>query len=139
MATETIIHRDAEQTLIRLEALARLMDGSFVVPGTNIRFGLDAIVGLVPVVGDLLGGCISSYLIWEARRLNAPKRVIGRMMVNTLVDTTLGTIPILGDVFDVAFRANMKNMGLLRRHLERSGGLSKSAMIDGDVVRARLP
>ena len=136
MAYISPVDRDAEQTLVRLEAIARLMDNSLVVPGTNIRFGLDALVGLVPVAGDMIGGLISSYLIWEARRLNVPKWLIARMVANALIDTTLGSIPVLGDIFDVAFRANMKNMALLRRHLERKGTLSGSGrVIEGEAVR----
>ena len=73
----------AQQSLARLEALAKLMDGAFVIPGTNIRMGLDGIIGLVPIAGDLVSGLISSYLIWEARQLGASRWVIGRMMANT--------------------------------------------------------
>jgi hypothetical protein len=79
------------------------------------------IIGLVPVAGDVISGVISSYLIWEARQLGAPKWLIARMMANTLLDTTVGAIPVLGDAFDVMFRANMKNMALLRRHMRNAG------------------
>ena len=126
------------QSVARLEGLARLMDGAFVLPGTNIRLGLDVIIGLVPVAGDVVSGVISSYLIWEARQLGAPKWLIARMMANTLLDTTVGAIPVLGDAFDVMFRANMKNMALLRRHMERRGLTpSVGAVIEGDAVRVR--
>ena len=126
-----------QQSLERLEALAKLMDSAFLVPGTNIRMGLDAIIGLVPVVGDLVSGAISSYLIWEARRLGASRWVIGRMAANTLIDTTFGVIPILGDAFDVLFRSNMKNLALLRRHLTKKGlaGPTSGPVIDGEAVR----
>lgn len=135
--TTSIIDRDAEASLVRLEALARLMDGSLVVPGTNIRFGLDAAIGLIPVAGDMISGLISSYIIWEAKRLNVPKWLIGRMVANALIDTTLGSIPIVGDMFDVAFRANMRNMALLRRHLERSGVTTNKGgpIIEGEAIR----
>ena len=124
--------------MARIEALARLMDGAFVLPGTNIRLGLDAIIGLVPVAGDLIGGLISSYLIWEARRLGAPKWLIARMMANILLDTTVGAIPVLGDAFDVMFRANMKNMGLLRRHMAKRGLVAPAGpIIEGEAVRVR--
>ena len=128
--------RETAQSVSRMEALARLMDGAFVIPGTNIRLGLDAIIGLVPVVGDLIGGLISSYLIWEARELGAPKWLIARMVANTLLDTALGAIPVAGDAFDVLFRANMKNMALLRRHMEKRG-LNRPAgpVIEGEAVR----
>ncbi len=125
-----------EQSVARVEALARLMDGAFVLPGTNLRFGLDGIIGLVPVAGDVIAGLVSSYLIWEARRLGAPRWLIARMMANALLDTAVGAIPVLGDAFDVLFRANMKNMALLRRHLEKKG-LARAAgpVIEGEAVR----
>ena len=127
-----------EESVSRLEALGRLMDGAFVLPGTNIRLGLDAIIGLVPVVGDVISGLVSSYLIWEARQLGAPRWLIARMMANTFLDTTIGAIPLVGDAFDLLFRANMKNMALLRRHMEKRG-LTHTAgpIIEGEAVRLR--
>jgi Domain of unknown function (DUF4112) len=129
-ATET------SQSVACLEGLARLMDGAFVLPGTNIRVGMDVIIGLVPVAGDVISGIISSYMIWEARQLGAPKWLIARMMANTLLDTTVGAIPILGDAFDVMFRANMKNMALLRRHMEKRGLTAAGGPVI-DAVRVR--
>jgi Domain of unknown function (DUF4112) len=128
-----------EQSLARLEALARLMDSAFVIPGTSIRMGLDGLIGLVPVAGDLIAGLVSSYLIWEARQLGASRWVIGRMMANTALDTLVGAVPVVGDAFDVLFRANLKNMALLRRHLERRGMTRAGAgpVIEGEVVRQR--
>jgi hypothetical protein len=125
-----------EQSVARLEALARLMDGAFVLPGTNIRMGLDGIIGLIPVAGDLIAGLISSYIIWEARQIGAPRWLIARMMANTLLDTTFGAVPVLGDAFDVLFRANMRNMALLRRHMEKRG-LTRPAgpIIEGEAIR----
>jgi Domain of unknown function (DUF4112) len=127
----------SQQSLARLEALAKLMDGAFTIPGTNIRMGLDGIIGLVPIAGDLVSGLISSYLIWEARQLGASRWVLGRMMVNTLIDTTIGAIPIAGDAFDVLFRANMKNMALLRKHLARKGFAEGGSgpVIEGEAIR----
>ena len=101
-----------EESMARLEAVGRLMDGALVLPGTNIRLGLDAVIGLVPVAGDVISGLVSSYLIWEARQLGAPLWLIAGMMANTLLDTTIGAIPLVGDAFDLTFRANMKNMAL---------------------------
>jgi hypothetical protein len=126
-------HVDEQQSLARLEALARLMDGAFVVPGTTIRFGLDGIIGLVPVAGDLIAGLVSAYLIWEARQLGAPSWLIARMLANTFLDTAIGAIPVAGDAFDVLFRANMKNMALVRRHLEKKG---YSRPVGGTVIDA---
>ena len=117
----TRIDDRTEQSVVRLEALAKLMDGVLTIPGTNIRLGLDGLIGIVPVAGDVVSGLISSYLIWEARQLGAPRWLIARMVGNTLLDTTIGAIPVLGDAFDVMFRANMKNMALLRRHMDKKG------------------
>jgi hypothetical protein len=127
-----------EQALARLEGMARLMDSAFVIPGTGIRMGLDGLIGLLPVAGDLIAGLVSSYLIWEARQLGASRWVLGRMMANTALDTLVGAVPVLGDAFDVLFRANLKNMALLRRHLEKRG-MSRAAgpVIEGEVVRSR--
>ncbi|RPI43580.1 MAG: DUF4112 domain-containing protein [Hyphomicrobiaceae bacterium] len=132
-----ILPGGTEQSVARVEALARLMDGAFVLPGTNLRFGLEAIVGLLPVAGDMIAGLVSTYLIWEARQLGAPRWLVARMLANTLLDTTIGAIPVLGDAFDVVFRANLKNMTLLRRHLDKKGlGSAQGRVIDGEVRRA---
>src|SRR6185437_12130745 len=126
-----------QKAVSRLEALARLMDGAFVLPGTTIRFGLDGIIGLIPVAGDVIAGLVSTYLIWEARQLGAPSWLIARMLANVLLDTTIGAIPVMGDAFDVLFRANMKNIALLRRHLEKNGYTQhvRGTVIDADAVR----
>ena len=136
-STTVPLDNSTQQSMARLEALARLMDGAFVIPGTTFRFGLDGVIGLVPVAGDMLAGLVSAYLIWEARQLGAPSWLIGRMLANTILDTTIGAIPVLGDAFDVLFRANMKNMALLRRHLEKKGYARpvRDTVIDGDAFR----
>jgi hypothetical protein len=126
-----------QQSLERLDALAKLLDSSFFIPGTKIRMGLDGIIGLVPVVGDLISGAISSYIIWEARRLGASRWVLGRMVTNTLIDTAVGAIPLAGDAFDVLFRTNVRNLALLRRHLARKGLIAPGSgtVIEGEAVR----
>jgi hypothetical protein len=132
---ETYEEPRTDQSVARLEALARLMDGAFVIPGTNIRMGLDGIIGLVPVAGDLISTLISSYLIWEARQLGASRWLIARMAANTLLDTAVGAVPIVGDAFDVVFRANMKNMALLKKHIAKKGIAGAGPMIEGEAVR----
>ena len=128
--------RAHDESLARLEALAKLMDGAFVIPGTNVRMGLDGLIGLIPGIGDVVSGVISSYLIWEARQLGVSKWVLARMVGNTFLDTTVGAIPFAGDIFDVMFRANMKNMALLRRHLEKRGHANQlGPVIEGIAVR----
>ena len=91
-ATTTILSNDVEQSLVRLEAVAKLMDGAIVIPGTDLRIGLDAVIGIVPGIGDLISGAIGSYLIWEARRLGASRVLIARMAANTTIDTVLGSM-----------------------------------------------
>jgi len=108
-------------TLQRLDAIATVMDSAVRVPGTQVVMGLDALLGLLPVVGDAIASAIGGYLIWEAKRLGASKFVLARMAANTTIDTVLGSIPIIGDVFDVAFKANRKNVALLKAHLEKNG------------------
>jgi hypothetical protein len=106
-----------------------------VFPGTNIRFGLDGIIDLVPVADDMIAGLVTTYLVWEARQLGVSRWLIARMLANVFLDTTLGSIPVVGDAFDVLFRANMKNMALLRRHLERKGVDRSAHVIQGEAVR----
>mgnify|MGYP000940892616 CR=1 FL=1 len=94
------------------------MDSALTIPGVNIRFGLDATLGLIPAIGDMIAGAIAAWFVFEARRLGAPPLLIARMVANVVVDTVFGAVPFVGDAFDVAFKANMRNVALLRRHLE---------------------
>ena len=114
---------DRSAGLARLDALATFMDAAFVIPGTNIRMGADGIIGLVPVAGDMIGGAISSYIVWEARQLGAPGWLIARMMLNVAIETGFGAVPLLGDMFDVMFRANLRNVALLKNYFERDGAI----------------
>ena len=105
--------------LDRLRRIATILDDAVRVPGTNIRFGLDALLGLLPGGGDAITGAIAGYAIVLAARLGAPPAVIARMALNVLVDVATGTIPVLGDVFDVGWKANRKNVQLLERYQQR--------------------
>jgi Domain of unknown function (DUF4112) len=107
-----------EQRIARLEAVAKLLDVAFVMPGTNIRYGIDGIIGLIPVVGDLIATAFSLWLVREARALGAPWHVVTRMLGNVAVDGVIGMVPVAGDAFDVLFRANMRNAKILRRWLD---------------------
>jgi hypothetical protein len=104
----------------QLRKIAELLDGQFRIPGTNIEFGLDAIIGLIPGVGDLVSGAVSVWLIHEARRLGAPRWLIARMAWNVAVDVGIGVVPVVGDLFDAAWKANRKNIELLSRHFEKA-------------------
>lgn len=126
MVQGTLMDHETSAALVRLEALAKVMDSAFKIPGTDVRMVFDALLGLLPVIGDAISGAISSYLIWEAKRLGVPKLVLGRMVANTAIDTALGAVPVIGDLFDVAYRSNSKNVALLRRHLEKTHAVTYS-------------
>ena len=103
----------------RVEMLEVLLERSFVIPGINRAVGLDAIVGLVPVLGDVVTAAMGAYLIWEARNLGMPKWKLWRMAGNLGLDTTLGAIPLVGDAFDFLFRSNTRNLKIIKRHLDK--------------------
>jgi hypothetical protein len=117
-------HFSQADRLDRLEALANLLDSALVVPGTNIRFGLDAAIGLIPGIGDLITTATALYIVHEARQLGAPKWLIARMVGNVAIDGLVGAVPLVGDVFDTLWRANRRNVELLRRHLD--GGAART-------------
>ena len=105
----------------RLDRLATLLDSALVIPGTNIRFGADALVGLVPGIGDAITTVLSAYIVYEAHRLGAPAHLIARMVANVAFDSVITAVPVAGNVADVFFRANRRNMRILREWLEREG------------------
>ena len=109
--------------IARLEWLADLLDSRFRIPGTQIRFGLDPLVGLVPVAGDFIGLLASLYIVVELADLGLPLFTKLRMLTNILLDFFIGSVPLVGDVLDVAIRVNRKNLALARRALERRGRL----------------
>lgn len=104
------------RTLNHLDALAQVMDAQFRVPGTSMRFGLDAIIGLIPGVGDVSGMVVSGYIILVLAANGASGYVIARITFNALIDAAIGSIPVAGDIFDFAFKANQRNMKLVREH-----------------------
>jgi len=108
-----------EQRLVRLDALAKLLDVAFILPGTNIRYGIDGLIGLIPVIGDLITTAISLWLVREARALGAPWHITARMLANVAVDGVVGMVPLAGDAFDVMFRANVRNVRLLKRWMDK--------------------
>jgi hypothetical protein len=108
-----------EQRLARLDAVAKLLDIAFIVPGTNIRYGIDGIIGLIPVVGDLIATALSLWLVREARALGAPWHITARMLGNVAIQGVVGAVPVAGDAFDVLFRANIRNVRMLRRWMDK--------------------
>jgi hypothetical protein len=122
-----------EDAIARVTMVAKLMDSAFVIPGLNRRVGLDSVLGLVPGIGDAISAALASYIIWEARQLGLPRWKIARMIGNVAVDTTIGAIPLAGDLFDVYFKSNERNLRIIHEHL----GITKRGprQIDGTAVR----
>ncbi len=111
---------DRSRALSEVQTMAWLLDNSIPVPGTGgRRFGIDALIGLVPVVGDLVSGSIGLFVVWRGSRLGLPRIVVARMLANTALDVMVGVIPLAGDAFDLWFKSNTRNLNLMRRYLER--------------------
>lgn len=103
----------------RVEAMERVLERSFTLPGTKQQFGLDALVGLVPVAGDVISAAMGLYLVWEARNLGMPKWQLARMTANVGFDSLLGVVPLAGDVLDFFYRSNSRNLKIIRKHLDK--------------------
>lgn len=110
---------DPASVRARVIAMERLLERSFTIPGVNMPIGLDAIVGLVPVLGDVVTAAMGAYIVWEAKNLGLPKWKLARMGANVLVDTAIGAIPLVGDAADLLFRSNTRNLRILLRHLDK--------------------
>ena len=108
------------KTLKRIRRIATLLDTAFGIPGTKFRIGLDPILGLIPGGGDLITASISAYMIYLATRFGLKKEEIGKMIGNVAIETFLGTVPLVGDVFDAYFKANIRNLEILEKHIEES-------------------
>jgi hypothetical protein len=113
------VGRDPAAVRQRIEAMERVLERGFVVPGVNLPVGLDAVVGLVPVVGDIVTAAMGAWIVWEASNLGLPKWKLWRMAGNVLFDSAVGAIPVAGDVFDVLFRSNSRNLRIVKRHLDK--------------------
>jgi hypothetical protein len=103
--------------LAKLRRLAWLLDAAFRLPGTRFRFGVDALVGLAPGAGDALMAITSLYIVWEALKLGVPAHKLVRMVGNVGVETLAGSVPLVGDLFDAAFKANLRNIAIIEEHL----------------------
>ena len=123
------IGNDPQSIRHRIEALEKALEHGFRVPGTRYEFGLDAIVGLIPVVGDVVGAAFGAYLVWEAKNLGMSKWKLWRMAGNVGVDTAVGLIPFVGDAMDFLFRSNTRNLKILKRHLNKHH--PQTRVIDG--------
>lgn len=115
-----------EQRLARAQRVARLWDGIIRIPGTPFSIGLDPLLGLVPGAGDALAAGVSGWLVLEATRLGAPASTLVRMLTNVAIDALVGAVPVAGDVFDFAWKANIKNVALLERHVAEPGAARRA-------------
>lgn len=118
-ANSNAVNNAQAATSKRLARLAWMLDSSIRLPG-GFRVGLDGIIGLIPGVGDLIGAGLSSYIVVEAARLKVPFRVLARMGLNVLIELVVGIVPIFGDIFDFAFKANLRNVRLLNEYLGKN-------------------
>lgn len=115
--------------LARVRALARVLDSAVAVPGTNFRFGLDPVLGLVPGLGDLAGAMLSTYIVLTGIRLGASRSVVVRMIANVAIDTVVGSVPVVGDLFDASWKANNRNVALIERHVDGSDATRRSSRL----------
>ena len=107
--------------LTRVRTLARALDSAVAIPGTSFRFGLDPVIGLIPGLGDLAGAVLSGYIVLAGIRMGVSRSGVVRMLANIAIDTFVGSIPILGDLFDAGWKSNNRNVALIERHMERPG------------------
>ena len=129
------IGRDAASVRRRIEAMEALLERAFPLPGTSRRIGLDSIVGLVPILGDVITAAMGAWLIWEAKNLGMSRFHIARMTGNVAFDTVIGFIPLLGDAVDFLFRSNTRNLRIVKRWLDKHHPQMRT--IEGEVVSRR--
>lgn len=130
--------RDSDAVRRRLARIAWLLDNSIPLPGVKFRIGLDAILGLIPGLGDLVGVLFSSYIVREAARLGAPSSLLARMVWNVAIEGIVGMVPFLGDVFDAAWKANQRNYTLLEQHLNNPRRAARSSRLFVAVLMTGL-
>ena len=106
------------ETLIRLRQLSKNLDESFTIPGTKIKFGIDSLLGLIPIGGDIVSGIFSLYMLRAAIKMKLPKTAILSIFINIALDTTIGAIPIAGDIFDIFWKSNTRNLKIIEKYLE---------------------
>jgi Domain of unknown function (DUF4112) len=119
MTAELPLGTDPQSVRRRIESLERLLEGMIDVPVLDRKVGLDALLGLVPVAGDVIAAALGLYLVWEARNLGMPKWQLWRMAGNVGVDTLIGAVPVAGDLFDFLYRSNTRNLKIVRKHLDK--------------------
>jgi hypothetical protein len=136
VANQLPIGRDAASVRRRVEAMERLLERLFVIPGLNRQVGLDVILDLIPVAGDVVGAALGAWIVWEARNLGMPKWHVARMAGNVGIDFLLGAIPWIGAIPDFFFRSNTRNMRIVRKWLDKHH--PDTSLVEGEVIRGRL-
>ena len=125
---------NVSDSVARISFLAQVLDSAITIPGTNRTIGIDPLLGLIPGIGDAISAALSSYIVWEAKQLGVPRWKLARMVGNIAADTAIGAVPLVGDLFDLGFKANRRNLRIVLDHLEKSGRLTPK-VIDGTAVR----
>lgn len=113
------VSRDPQAVRNRVEAMEKVLERAFVIPGINKPIGLDSLIGLIPVVGDIATALMGAYIVWEGKNLGMSKLQLTRMAANIGIDTALGAIPLAGDLFDFLWRSNSRNLKIIRKHLDK--------------------
>ncbi len=132
LAQQLHMGRDPASIRRRVESLEMVLERAFVVPGLNRRVGLDAVLGFIPIVGDLIAGAMGAWLVWEARNLGMSKFQLLRMAGNVGFDTAIGAIPVVGDLFDIAFRSNRRNLRMIKKHLDKHH--PETMIVEGEIL-----
>lgn len=110
---------DPQSIRQRVESMEMVLERSFRIPGINYPIGLDAVIGLIPVLGDIITTAMGAYIVWEARNLGVPKWKLWRMGANVAFDTVIGAVPVVGDAADLLFRSNTRNLRIIKKHLDK--------------------
>ena len=128
-----------EERLLRLKILGERLDESIKIPGTGYKMGLDSMIGAVPVIGDFIGGALSTYILYSGIKLGAPPKIVAQMATNIAIDFAIGSIPIIGDVFDIIWKANVKNIELIEQNtLENEENKGINYLITATLVMILL-
>lgn len=133
IAQQLPMGRDPASVRRRLESMEALLERAFVIPGWNRQVGMDSIVGLIPVLGDILTASMGAWLVWEARNLGMSKFQLTRMAANVGIDTALGAIPFVGDLFDFFYRSNSRNLKIIKRYLDKHH--PETMIVEGEIVQ----
>ena len=129
MSDPGLTQPSTDTRLARARVLARALDSAVGIPGTKVRFGLDPIIGLVPGLGDLAGAALSGYIVLVGIQLGASRSVVLRMLANVAIDTVVGAVPLVGDLFDAGWKSNNRNVALIERHVAAPGPTRTSSRL----------